>query len=211
MKNETRMLMLSAALAAFMLPAAAQTSGTTPNPSQPPVQNQMSPSQRAENQQDRISRGIADGQLTPGEAGKLESDEAKINREAARMKAANGGKLTAADRAKLQRQQNYMSHQIYKDAHNSNVVNQNPKSEVGKRMENQQDRIAQGVNSGQLTAGEAANLEKKDAAIGREVQHDRAANGGTLTQAERQQVNRQENRVSKQIYRDKHNNRRARR
>ncbi|HZQ21679.1 MAG TPA: hypothetical protein VFA89_02670 [Terriglobales bacterium] len=208
MKHETRMLMLSAALAAFMLPAAAQTS--TPDPAQPPVQqNKMKPGQRAENQQDRISRGIADGELTPGEASKLESDEAKINREAARMKAANGGKLSAADREKLQRQQNYMSHQIYKDAHNNRTVSQDPKSEVGKRMDRQQDRIAQGVNSGQLTAGEASRLEKEDAAIGREVQRDRAANGGTLTPAERQKVNRQENHVSKQIYGAKHNNRRT--
>ncbi|MGA2103047.1 MAG: hypothetical protein ABSG34_18200, partial [Candidatus Sulfotelmatobacter sp.] len=31
------------------------------------------------------------------------------------------------------------------------------------RKENQQDRIAQGVESGQLTAGETTNLEKKEA------------------------------------------------
>jgi len=33
------------------------------------------------------------------------------------------------------------------------------------RKENQQDRIANGVKSGQLTAGETANLEKKQAAL----------------------------------------------
>ena len=33
------------------------------------------------------------------------------------------------------------------------------------RQENQQDRIANGVKSGQLTAGETANLEKKQAAL----------------------------------------------
>jgi hypothetical protein len=80
-----------------------------------------------------------------------------------------------------------------------------PKSEVGKRQENQQDRIAQGVKSGQLTAGETAHLEKNQARINKEVRNDRAANGGKLTPQERQQVNRQQNRVSKQIYRDKHN------
>ena len=80
-----------------------------------------------------------------------------------------------------------------------------PKSEVGKRAENQQDRISQGVKSGQLTAGETANLETKEAAINGEVKADRAANGGKLTAAEKTQVNRQQNKLSNQIYQDKHN------
>jgi hypothetical protein len=78
-------------------------------------------------------------------------------------------------------------------------------SEVGKREENQQDRIAQGVRSGELTAGETANLEKKESAVNQEVKADRALNGGKLTTAEKQQVNRQQNKVSGQIHGDKHN------
>jgi hypothetical protein len=76
---------------------------------------------------------------------------------------------------------------------------------VNQRLENQQDRIGQGIQSGQLTAGEAANLETKESAITKEVGADRQANGGKLTQAERAQVNHQLNRTSRQIYRDKHN------
>ena len=71
-------------------------------------------------------------------------------------------------------------------------------SEVGKRAENQQDRIAQGVASGQLTAGETANLEKKESAIHQEVRTDRALNGGHLTAQEKQMVNRQQNQMSRQ-------------
>lgn len=78
-------------------------------------------------------------------------------------------------------------------------------SEVGQRTENQQDRIAQGVKSGQLTAGETGNLEKKESAINQEVHTDRTLNGGKLTTAEKQQVNQQQNKVSGQIYGDKHN------
>jgi hypothetical protein len=78
---------------------------------------------------------------------------------------------------------------------------------VNQRQENQQDRIAQGVKSGQLTAGETANLETREAAIHHEVKTDRAANGGKLTPAERRQVTRQQNRTSKAIYRKKHNGR----
>ncbi len=80
-----------------------------------------------------------------------------------------------------------------------------PKSEVGKRQENQQDRIAQGVKSGQLTAGETARLERNQARINRQVRADRQANGGKLTPQERAQVNHEQNRQSRQIYRSKHN------
>jgi len=78
-------------------------------------------------------------------------------------------------------------------------------SRVGARAENQQDRIGQGVKSGQLTAGETRNLESRDASINHQVRTDRAANGGTLTPQERQQVNQRQNNVSRSIYQDKHN------
>jgi metal-dependent amidase/aminoacylase/carboxypeptidase family protein len=79
--------------------------------------------------------------------------------------------------------------------------------EIRKRKENQQDRIAQGVKSGQLTAGETANLERKETKLNREIRHDRKQNGGNLTNKEKHQINRQQNQLSKQIYRDKHNGR----
>ena len=76
---------------------------------------------------------------------------------------------------------------------------------IAQRKENQQDRIAQGVKSGQLTAGETAHLENKEAAVNKEVSAERTLNGGKLSAAEKKQVNRQQNRLSKQIYTDKHN------
>jgi hypothetical protein len=78
-------------------------------------------------------------------------------------------------------------------------------SRVGKRAKHQQARIAQGVKSGSLTPRETVNLEKKQAAIHQEVKTDRALNGGKLTPQEKRVVNRQQNKVSRKIYRDKHN------
>src|SRR5258708_7495151 len=80
-----------------------------------------------------------------------------------------------------------------------------PKPTVAQRKENQQDRIAQGVESGQLTADETANLEKKEAGINKETAADRAANGGKLTASEKKQVNKEQNGASKNIYHKKHN------
>ena len=78
-------------------------------------------------------------------------------------------------------------------------------NKVGQRRENQQDRIAQGVKSGQLTPGEAAKLEKQQKTIHKQVAADRKANGGTLTASEKKQINKEQNHASRNIYRKKHN------
>jgi hypothetical protein len=163
--------------------------------------------QRKENQQDRIGQGVQSGELTPGETSRLEKKESNLNQEERDMRKLDNGHLTSADRATLNQQQNQLSKNIYQDKHNAAEQNTNPKSEVGKRAENQQDRIAQGIKSGQLTPRETANLESKDARINHEIHNDRAANGGKLTAGEKAQINRQQNKVSGQIYRDKHNGR----
>ena len=76
---------------------------------------------------------------------------------------------------------------------------------VNERANNQQQRIGQGVRSGQLTAGETRNVENREASINRQTANDRAANGGRLTQQERGQINQRQNNVSRSIDQDKHN------
>jgi hypothetical protein len=76
---------------------------------------------------------------------------------------------------------------------------------VNQRRENQQDRIGQGVKSGQLTAHETASLEGKESRLNRQVRHDRRNDNGHLTAGEKARVNREQNTLSRNIYRDKHN------
>ena len=78
-------------------------------------------------------------------------------------------------------------------------------NEVDQREANQQQRIDQGEKSGELTNHEANHLERQQAHIDNQVARDRAANGGHLTKAEHAQVNREQNRASRDIYRKKHN------
>jgi hypothetical protein len=80
-----------------------------------------------------------------------------------------------------------------------------PAPTVGQREQNQQDRVANGIDSGQMTAGETKNIESRESNLNREVRDDRSADNGHLTQQERQQVNRQQNNLSHSIYQDKHN------
>lgn len=86
-------------------------------------------------------------------------------------------------------------------AQNTNTPN------IDKRQENQQKRIANGVNSGALTAQETANLEKREAKI--ETDKEAAKADGRVTKKERAKLEHEENRASKKIYAKKHNARTA--
>ena len=175
------------------------TSTTSAAPAQKPTI-----AQRKENQQDRIANGVKSGQLTAGETANLETKEAAINGETKADRAANGGKLTAAEKTQINKQQNQVSKQIYNDKHNATTAHYG-NNKVGQRRENQQDRIAQGVKSGKLTAGETAKLENQQKGINQQVKADRAANGGKLTTGEKKQINKEQNAASKNIYNKKHN------
>lgn len=158
---------------------------------------------RAENQQDRIANGTGSGQLTPHETANLEKKESGINQEVRTDRSLNGGHLTGQEKQVVNQQQNAMSRQIYSDKHNA-AQQRYGNSEVGQRRENQQDRIANGIKSGRLNAAQTARLEKGETGINKEVRADRSQNGGRLTQSEKRQVNRQQNAMSRRIYRAKH-------
>ena len=63
-----------------------------------------------------------------------------------------------------------------------------------------------GVKSGKLTPGETANLEKGEQRIENQEKRDMAKHNGHLTKHEQRQLNGLEEKQSKKIYRDKHNN-----
>ncbi len=77
--------------------------------------------------------------------------------------------------------------------------------DINQRKVDQQDRIAQGVKSGQLTAGETGRLEHQEAGINKEERGMRAQDNGHLTKSDRQTIHQQQNQESRRIYRDKHN------
>ena len=160
--------------------------------------------ERKENQQERIGEGVENGSLTAGEAARLEKREAGINQEIAAERTANGGKLTPAERAKIDRQQDRLSQDIHQQKHDAQAQHYGD-NEVDQRRENQQERIGEGIESGKMTADEAARAERQETQIKREVHQDRAANGGTLTPHEKAKVNREQHRASRSIYNKKHN------
>jgi tellurite resistance protein len=73
---------------------------------------------------------------------------------------------------------------------------------IQKRMENQDQRIDQGVQSGALTPRETGRLEADQARI--QQTEERMKSDGNLTGQERQKLNNMQDRSSRNIYNQKH-------
>src|SRR5215472_16920032 len=76
---------------------------------------------------------------------------------------------------------------------------------VNQRLGNQQARINQGIKSVELTRKEAGNLEAKEARIKNSERFDRKKDHGKLTPAQHASLEKQLNKSSRNIYKDKHN------
>jgi hypothetical protein len=170
------------------------------------AQSAASETQRDVDQQQRIEQGLQSGQLSTKEAGQLERKEQQIDRtEAHAMK---DGSLSPAEKARIQREQNQASRDIYRDKHNA--VHGNPNSASSQRMQadvqrnvNQQERINQGVRSGQLTNHETGALERGQAHVDRAEAN--AAANGHVGAGEQARIQGKENHQSQRVDKKKHN------
>ncbi|MDR3419233.1 MAG: hypothetical protein P4L83_23900 [Nevskia sp.] len=77
-------------------------------------------------------------------------------------------------------------------------------NEVNQRLDNQQQRIQNGVADGQLNAKQAARDEKRDANIAQRESADEAKNGGHLTKREQRNLNKSLNKNSRKIHKQRH-------
>lgn len=77
-------------------------------------------------------------------------------------------------------------------------------NQVNRREVRQQQRIGNGIKNGTLNSKQATNLEKRETNLQNREQADMSKHNGHLTKAEQKGLNRQENRISKSIYKDKH-------
>jgi len=161
--------------------------------------------QRDVNQQTRIESGLKSGQLSTGEAAKLEKEESHVDR--LQTQALKDGKVTPEEQARLKAAQDKTSADIAAAKHNN--VTGNPNSASSKRMQadvqrnvNQQQRIENGVKSGALTNREAAKLEHGQAKVDRREAN--AGANGHVSAAEQARIQRGENHQSRRIFKQKH-------
>ena len=166
--------------------------------------------QRMQNQESRIDQGVQSGSLTPKEAGKLEAEQAKIQQTEQRMK--SDGQLTPKERERLHNMQDRSSRHIYNQKHDAQTANVGSSGGaaigsmkdpgIQRRMQNMEQRIDQGIQSGELTPKEAGKLEAEQAKIRQTEQ--RMKSDGNLTGKERQKLHNMQDRSSDRIYRQKH-------
>lgn len=76
-------------------------------------------------------------------------------------------------------------------------------SEVNQRLQNQQNRIQNGVADGQINAKQAARDEKQDSNIAARESRDEAEHGGHLTKQEQKNLNKSLNHDSKRIHKQR--------
>jgi hypothetical protein len=73
------------------------------------------------------------------------------------------------------------------------------RTEVNKRLANQNQRIKTERKDGQINKAQAKQLHSEDHAIRQEERTMASTNGGHITKAEQKSLNQQENQVSQQI------------
>ncbi|MGI8653653.1 MAG: hypothetical protein ACR2LC_00380 [Pyrinomonadaceae bacterium] len=156
---------------------------------------------RERRQQHSIRQGIRSGELTRREAGRLEAGQARINVDEAYARRSSG-KLTTAERRRLQAELNRSNHAIYKQKHDEQERGEHPES-INARQKEQQKRILQGERNGALTEREAKQIEAREAKISVNEAYARQS-GGQFTSRERRRIQRELNHSNRAIYRQKH-------
>ncbi len=119
------------------------------------------------------------------------------------------GTLSQQEADRINRAQNVESAKVNALKHND--VTGNPNSASSQRMQadvqrniNQQSRIEQGVQNGSLSNKEVSNLERGQARVDRAEA--RAAADGHVGAGEQARIQHKENKQSRKVFRDKHNN-----
>jgi hypothetical protein len=155
-------------------------------------------SQRLEQQQDRIGHGVADGQLTPKEADRLEHNENSLEH-----KLKQDGNLSHHEAEQLNKAFDHEGADIRDlktNGHEDALTDRH--SHLAGRFDRQQDRIAQGIESGQLTPKEAIKLENDEHQFKHaDLKH--APNG--ISGHERRRLEKELNQDGNQIDQLKHN------
>lgn len=157
------------------------------------------------NQQQRIEQGLQSGQLSTREAARLEKQEGKV--ESMEARALRDGNVSQKEANRIDHAQDQLSRNIYREKHDAQRGN--PNSASSQRMQqdvqrniNQQQRIEQGLNSGQLTQREAGRLERHESQINR--MQGRAGADGHVGRFEQQRIQTAQNGQSNAIWRQKH-------
>ncbi len=197
------MIATAAAITFLALPVAAQAGG-----------RDLSVNARQHNQQQRIFQGLRSGELTRGEARRLQAQQRTIRHEERRFR--SDGALSNAERRVLHGDLNRASRSIYNQKHDWQRrawgsgyprIGGYPRIRdpyIDAHQWRQHARIGQGIRSGELTRGEVQALRGEQRAI--RLQEREYKSDGVLSRGERRDLRGDLRESSRDIYVQKHDN-----
>jgi hypothetical protein len=199
MSSTSRLSILSACLLALAAPLSqAQTAASAPAPAASMVARNVK-------QEARIEQGLQSGQLSTREAAKLQREQGHVDR--LQSHALKDGEVSAAEQARIRQAQNTASQDIH--GAKTNDTHGDPASASSQRLQadvardvKQQQRIQQGVASGELTTKEAGHLEHGQAHVVKAEAH--AARDGHVGAREQRHLRQVKDRQSRRIHHQKH-------
>jgi len=153
----------------------------------------------------KIDQGIARGTLNRHEADKLNAELGTILYKIDRMKA--DGYLNPRERDNINNDLNRLDKDIFKEKHDNVAVTAGPAAQgdwrggIRSRIQVSKQKIDQGINRGTLNRHEARKLKKELNTILYKI--DRMKADGRLSQGERVRINRDLDRLDRDIFKEK--------
>lgn len=166
--------------------------------------NAQSINQRQSSLDARIDAGVANRSLTGAEAAQLRGEFAGIARLETRYRR-SGGRLTAVERADLDRRFDLLSSRIRYDRNDGDRRDRNDdqsRTNINERQREIEAKIDAGVRGGGLSSREAADMRLEFQSIARQEAQYRASGRG-LTPAERAGLDQRFDRLERNIQRNR--------
>ncbi|MFI5349063.1 MAG: hypothetical protein ACHQ2Z_05940 [Elusimicrobiota bacterium] len=156
-------------------------------------------------EQDRINTLYADGKISAAQRDAILTELRGVAGEDRADSKANGGFITPAEQAAMNKQENKINGQIAGDEkHDAAWAKEHPRqAEVLLRDRFEQDRVKALVASGQITEAQGQAVLAELKFVAQEDRADSSANGGGITAGQQATMNQQENEVRAVINTDK--------
>jgi hypothetical protein len=157
----------------------------------------------------KIEQGVERGTLNRHEAGKLNAELGTILNRIDRMQA--DGHLSQGERDTINNDLDRLDRDIFREKHDAvtpvPAVQVDWRGGIRSRIQASKQRIAQGIEQGTLNRREARRLNKELGKILNKIE--RMKSDGRISQGERQRIQRDLDRLDRDIFKEKHDDNRS--
>jgi peptidoglycan hydrolase CwlO-like protein len=158
---------------------------------------------RIQESKQKIEKGIERGSLNRHEADRLNAELGAILDKIDRMK--EDGRLSQGERENIKNDLDRLDRDIFKEKHDSVSTGRSEQGDwrggIRSRIQASKQKIDQGIDQGTINRREARKLNKELGKILYKI--DRMKEDGRLSQGERNRINRNLDRLDRDIFREK--------